>query len=273
MGKTQVEVIGVGDIAYFKINNLPDLLTSFLGDSSGLENQWIKSDPKEVGKEFGVEEEVKGAKDEELTPEEKEKIKEAFLGSKLFKVTEKLPAEKIEKVSTHHYKFTVDKDELVKLLEEVVKITGDELLAEDEIKSTKEESEIEGELWIGKRDFQLHKITLDIGFKDKEESGLSATLKLSTQFKNHNKPVNIDIPSSAKSLSEVLGEVGGGDSLDLGGFGGAGSFKDSDKDGLFDEEESVYGTNVNNPDTDGDGYKDGEEVDGGFNPTGSGKLF
>ena len=47
----------------------------------------------------------------------------------------------------------------------------------------------------------------------------------------------------------------------------------AEKDGLFDEEESVYGTNVNNPDTDGDGYKDGEEVDGGFNPTGPGKLF
>ena len=119
----------------------------------------------------------------------------------------------------------------------------------------------------------MHKITLDIKFKDKEESELSATLRLSAQFKNHNKPVEIDIPSSAKSLSEVLDEVGGGDSLDFGGFGGGGSFKDSDNDGLFDEEESVYGTNVNNSDTDGDGYKDGEEVDGGFNPTGPGKLF
>lgn len=35
---------------------------------------------------------------------------------------------------------------------------------------------------------------------------------------------------------------------------------DSDNDGLSDWEESVYGTNSNNPDSDGDGYLDGEEV-------------
>lgn len=273
MGKTQVEMIGVGDIAYLKVNNLPNLLTDFLGDSGKIENQWVKIDPEEVGTEFGLEEEVKAAKDEELTAEEEEKIKEAFLGSKLFKVIEKLPAEKVGKVRTHHYKFVVDKDNLIKLLEKIVKITGDEPLTADEIKSTKEELEIGGELWIGKKDFQLYKVVLDVKLKDKEEPELLATLRLSTQFKNHNQPVKIDIPSSAKPLSEVLDELGGEDILDFGGFGDVGNFKDSDRDGLSDDEESVYGANVNNPDTDGDGYKDGEEVDSGFNPTGSGKLF
>lgn len=48
--------------------------------------------------------------------------------------------------------------------------------------------------------------------------------------------------------------------------------KDSDEDGLSDEEEERYGTDKNNFDTDGDGYSDGDEVKNGYNPNGAGKL-
>lgn len=49
---------------------------------------------------------------------------------------------------------------------------------------------------------------------------------------------------------------------------------DSDGDGLFDREEvKVYKTNPLNPDTDADGFTDGQEVSGGYNPNGSGKLY
>jgi hypothetical protein len=49
---------------------------------------------------------------------------------------------------------------------------------------------------------------------------------------------------------------------------------DSDNDGLTDREEvKVYGTNPLNADTDGDGYTDGAEVKGGYNPKGPGKLY
>jgi len=44
------------------------------------------------------------------------------------------------------------------------------------------------------------------------------------------------------------------------------SLKDSDNDGLKDWEEELFGTDPFNPDTDGDGYLDGEEVDSGHNP-------
>lgn len=49
---------------------------------------------------------------------------------------------------------------------------------------------------------------------------------------------------------------------------------DTDGDGLFDREEvKVYKTNPLNPDTDADGFTDGQEVSGGYNPNGAGKLF
>lgn len=43
---------------------------------------------------------------------------------------------------------------------------------------------------------------------------------------------------------------------------------DTDKDGLTDVEESLYGTNLTNPDTDSDGYSDGLEVVNLYNPAG-----
>jgi len=49
---------------------------------------------------------------------------------------------------------------------------------------------------------------------------------------------------------------------------------DTDRDELFDYEEvNVYHTNPLSKDTDGDGYEDGVEVEGGYDPNGSGKLF
>lgn len=48
---------------------------------------------------------------------------------------------------------------------------------------------------------------------------------------------------------------------------------DSDDDGLTDEEEKIYGTSADKPDTDADGYLDGKEVLNGYNPLGSGKLI
>ncbi|MFA6466722.1 MAG: EB domain-containing protein [Patescibacteria group bacterium] len=47
---------------------------------------------------------------------------------------------------------------------------------------------------------------------------------------------------------------------------------DSDQDGLSDLAESLYGTQIDNSDSDGDGYLDGQEVDNGYNPMGEGSL-
>jgi hypothetical protein len=44
---------------------------------------------------------------------------------------------------------------------------------------------------------------------------------------------------------------------------------DTDKDGLPDDWEAKLGTNVKNPDTDGDSFKDGEEVNSGHDPLSS----
>ena len=47
-------------------------------------------------------------------------------------------------------------------------------------------------------------------------------------------------------------------------------YKDSDNDGLKDWEEELWGTDLNNPDTNSDGIKDAEEIRLGINPVGKG---
>jgi hypothetical protein len=51
------------------------------------------------------------------------------------------------------------------------------------------------------------------------------------------------------------------------------SLIDTDNDGITDKNEiNIYQTDPNNPDTDGDSYNDGEEVNNGYNPLGEGLL-
>jgi len=51
-------------------------------------------------------------------------------------------------------------------------------------------------------------------------------------------------------------------------------YKDDDLDRLSNAKEIIYGSSINTPDTDGDGYLDGEEVENGYDPivAGSAKL-
>lgn len=47
---------------------------------------------------------------------------------------------------------------------------------------------------------------------------------------------------------------------------------DQDADGLSDDQERVYGTDFSEVDTDGDGFKDADEIKNGYNPLGPGRC-
>jgi len=165
---------------------------------------------------------------------------------------------------------------------------------------------VKTEIWIGKEDKMIYKMAMSGKFddelagriKDKMEeinkdkyneisvydkllfTNTAAAMKLSSPSKSKpfelsfdmsimmsdfNQPINISKPKEAEDLMKVLEE------MMMGFMGGMMTPEislgdDSDQDDLTDEMEAFYGTDPNNPDTDGDGFNDGDEVMRGYDP-------
>jgi hypothetical protein len=275
----------IGKVIYVKLNNVPDLGLPFF-DLKAIKNQWIKIDPEALKKQFGLEKieaqlkEVQ--KKQELSPEQIEKLKTVIQQAKIFKITKRLADEKIEGIKTYHYKFTIDKEELKKLLNNISQIVQGRPFTEKELAEFDKNFGVvelqEGEIWVGKKDLLPYKISLTSLIKETEGEKISGKASLTLLFKNFNKPVQVDIPILAKPLEEIFeGPFGGFQNLTTSSLplpvNQQDFSKDTDKDGLPDQLEAIYGTDPNKTDTDGDGVSDGEEIERGTNPKGPGNLF
>jgi hypothetical protein len=209
-----IEARTVENIIYLKLSNVPDL--GFF-DLSFLKNQWIKIDPESIKKQFGLEkleEQLKEArKEQELSPEQMEQIKEIAARAKIFKITEKLASEKIDGINTHHYKFMIDKEGLIQLFTEINKTMQEESLTEKELQELNESLQAvetpEGEIWIGKKDLLLYKILLELDIKETEKTKSEGKITILVQFKNYGKAVQIDIPTPVKTMEEIMVELFG----------------------------------------------------------------
>jgi hypothetical protein len=202
-------------IIYFSLTSLPS--TDFI-DLSQLENQWVKIDIKEIEDQFGGEY-TKNKEKLNLTLEQKEEIREKLKESNSFEITEKLDSEIINGVNNYHYKFKINKENLITLMEDVSAIIYEEKLSEDELLEvknfSKEIGNLEGEIWIGKENYFLHKITLNIQEKEteeeekenKEEEMPLKNINISILLKNHNQDVEITAPESSTPIEEFIKEA------------------------------------------------------------------
>lgn len=285
-----VELRVVDKVIYAQLSEAPNL--GFF-DLSSVQNQWIKIDMEAIKKQFGSkqldDQLAKIQENQELSPEQIERLKTTFEQAEIFKITEKLASEKISGVDTYHYKFTVSQEGLKKFIITSSQIFQKRSLTETELAAFNKGFEtmgpVDGEVWIGKKDFFPYKITFELNVAETETSPAG---KISSVFslKNFNQPMQIEAPAEAKSLQEITAELFGG----LKGFSPTISLtptasstpvtqlspspnEDQDQDGLTDALETVYGTDPNKADTDGDGFKDGDEVEKGYNPNGEGKLY
>lgn len=270
-----MEIRTIGKTFYLNLASLPDL--GFI-DLNFLKDQWIKFNIEEIAEQFELEEELEEIEieiekeiEEELSPEQIEQLRKVVAQIKIFEITEKLSNEKIEEVNSRHYKYTIIKDNLVQFITEINKITESEPLSEEELKEFKESlaliESIEGEIWIGKKDSFLQKITFNVNIKETEQNKTEGKVAVSIQFKNHNKPIQIEVPSPVKTFDEVLEELFNQEPQIPMSYDEDYDWNlDTDADGLSDELEKMYGTDPSKIDTDGDGYSDSEEVEAGYDP-------
>lgn len=274
--------------------NLTDIPADFFGglDLSLLEEKWIEFELKDFIKNEASD--TESTKDNSKNPPEimfkLETIKESL--PSLIKLMAQTADEKVDDVEAYHYEVLFDSEKIARLYFDLV--TENKNFTELQKNSLKEKAGTlgltKGDIWVGKKDLLIYKINLVIN----QKNGVSKT-ELSLKIKNHDMPVVIETPSEAKTLKELMSDIlasilsGGntetistGDAnmtLDLLTSTSTSATvqeitpEDLDGDLLNNvDEEAVWHTDPNNPDTDGDGYLDGYEVKNGFNPNGEGKL-
>lgn len=272
----------IGKAAYVKFNSLPNL--GFF-DLSAVKNQWVKIDGSALKIPTGLEKieqpVSEASKKSGLTQEQNEKISIILGQAKIIKTIEKLPSEKIEGVNAYHYKIIFDQEAVKKVAPEIGQIIQNRILTEIELAEfNKYFATVElpaVEIWIGKTDLLPRKIFLSATIKASDKLKASGQISFALVFKSFNQPVKIEVPAPVKTLEEILSGLFGGSfgissSTALPSASQPEAIKDTDNDGLTDQQEIIYGTDLNNPDTDGDGFKDGDEVKNGYNPKGAGKL-
>jgi hypothetical protein len=242
------------------------------GDIAGA---WISFDKSEIP---GLEEklaEIKLDQAQELTEEQEQAMEELYLNSRVVVAGNKLGTKDINGVQVTGYAFTIDGEELKRVLMESIRIIdggdpkNDE---EEEIDKIVETCQtFSGELWIDRSTSLLHQAV--VNGQQIDEGEVVTELSLTTTLTKHNQAAGIQVPDNARSFLDVMMEMLSGL---MGGIDEERKIDtpsiDSDEDGLSDKEEMFYGTDPNNPDTDGDGYLDGEEVEAGYNPNGAGTL-
>lgn len=202
----------IGDSAYFKVTEIPApaLPTE---QARGLKNQWVKA---------------------ELKPEQAEQkkkvmkeIQELFDIKKLVEVEQELADQQLNQSQCYHYLVRLNQEELKEVLVELLESMASEFspteLTEQQRQQMRGEMEedldeffnkvgpIEGEIWIGKKNFFLRRIktkkeiTAD-QWKEIKQGKLVFDLEMT--FSNFNQPVEIKVPEGAKPLKEILGPFG-----------------------------------------------------------------
>lgn len=131
--------------------------------------------------------------------------------------------------------------------------------------------DISGEAWIGVYDHLPYRVDLSI-------THATGRNTLHADFSKFNQALAINAPSSFVAPDDILDLLLGKKKLRTALPEKANDARlsnpalDVDDDGLTNGEEERMLTDPSNPDSDGDGYLDGEEVDAGYNPMGSGTL-
>ncbi|GEM_PF-1200837 len=227
----------IDNVFYIKFTKLPSIpgLEIIGVIFPSIRDQWIKID-KESLIEY-----MKKVFPEKWTPETERMIKESFerqktfekeagerleeilRNKKLFIVKKELPDEKIEGVKVYHYVISLNHEEIIRTIPEILKVVEETVLKEYGASPTIEMDEefekkmraifdkigeIEGELWIGKKDYLLYRVkgkkVFDLSkLTENKEKGYF-TIKIEIENSRFNQPVEISLPAEFKTIEEAL---------------------------------------------------------------------
>jgi hypothetical protein len=228
-----------------------------------------------------------------MTANDRETLLKEASATPFIKVTEKLKDERVRGAVAHHYKILsgiIYFRDFAKRAESLRLGRALERVEEDRFDAyfatlTAEE----GEAWISANDYYLQRLRLRFREDGRERHGVFTLTLDFSRFNEDFAGAALDPASvldaapyvrsllSAFSYRLPLAKEGTARTVQTSSSGlptGATFVEaDSDSDGLLDILEHFYGSDALNPDTDGDGMKDGAEVEAGRSPIGDWALF
>lgn len=232
----KLDYIYIDNKIYLKVNG--EALNSFLSAigippqyAQKVVNQWIETEfsKEDLLNEYGF-------------TKEEFKISDKILNnlSDLLEITA-LRDQKLGNSKVYHYRLTIKEEELKKAMTEAMDQFSKYAFKDQsmvELEMSKEQvtqmmqeyyfeplkktiSQVKGEVWIDKENYFLHKVVFELpelslslfellpGLFLEDNEWANRTVfyiegKLDIDIKNHNKPVKIEAPSSAKTIEEII---------------------------------------------------------------------
>ncbi len=226
----------IGEEIYFKLDSLPTALFQFFKMSgadfsnnpyidafenilNGITGKWIRISPND--KHLGMSFSINARKQKELS----EAINNIVARYPVFKVKKQFADKEINENKAYHYLLALDKENLKKLLPEIletIRNSGMFPLAEknpsdkEEIARAMKElddllnktGEITTEIWIGKNDYYIYRIkgekTIDVSaISDGREKGV-IKIGWDASASNFNQPIEIKAPENSVGILELM---------------------------------------------------------------------
>ncbi|HYE22128.1 MAG TPA: hypothetical protein VD998_00895 [Verrucomicrobiae bacterium] len=206
------EIRSVDKVTYFKVVEFP-LLGLIGGDTETVRDQWFKIDAESIKEMYGTSDEVEDLNLDTLSGEQLQKIQDLYVQYPIVNLIEKLAGEDIDGTGTHHYRFALNEENTKRFATETIKIIYPTNIEEyeqelsDGIGKLFEYLTIENsEIWIGKRDYLPRRVALTANIQGNEDETFDGSAKIGflVNYKNYNKPTQIEAPQDVKSLNEIF---------------------------------------------------------------------
>lgn len=207
-GSGKIEVMAVGDNAYFKVDDVNLPAAPQFQQASAMVNmmkgQWWKSSRSTMFKQSPEQ------------PAKVEEVQKLLKNTKFYKEVEKVGTENVDGVSCYHYKLTPDPKTLVNFISEISKLTPEgakagptpEDLAKAEKAITDASKNMNIEVWVGKKDKYFHRFLFAIkNYEVKPEASAKGpsvkinNISIDLKMSKLNEPAAFEEPKDAKDIS------------------------------------------------------------------------
>ncbi|MBX4205494.1 MAG: hypothetical protein KW788_04945 [Candidatus Doudnabacteria bacterium] len=189
-------------IVYLKFNSLPNVPEYNIAKYSGV---WIKIDPADVSEQYGLDMNT-SSKQPDLTPGQKQQIKDLAANAHFFNSITKLADDTIDGDAMYHYSVDVDMQGLKDYFHEVERIENSTATTDTDLDTM---SFRNSEVWIGKSDRMLHKLLTQVSAAPTPgtTTQASGSVNILLNLKNYNQPSSIMPPADYKNFVEVIKEL------------------------------------------------------------------